>query len=388
MSSFLDQVLQGVKRTPGIIAGAPVDVANLVAGLAAGRGLNGLVDTPVSGSKQLNAIFGLDTPSGGVAQDSVEAVTGLLSPGGAAKVVAGGMIVPARLLGDKSMKTMMEFVRAESLGTKTAKELYDQTGIYRGQLDTKKLKGIIGDSGAKFIQGGAFRKNGSLYEIAQGTNDTVASLLDHPKLMELIKKDPELAKIADYKIIAEPPGSNAFGSFNPNTNEISLAARGSEKDLMSTLLHEVQHAIQYRTGQIPGGNPGMFVEYPGRVQRALTNASAAQIRLGKELTAAVTGSAEEAKLIKQIQQLTQDRQTLQGINQKAYRTYLELQGETDARVTQRMFADPREIKAFDPAYPDPASKVKASDLKNPNDAFAKFDLIPGIKDLVDQYQTP
>jgi hypothetical protein len=388
--TFLNQVLAGVKRTPGLLAGAPVDVTNLVAGLAAGKGTEGLVDKPILGSRQLNSLFGLDQKSGGLAQDSVEAVTGLLTPGGAAKVAIGGMIVPARLAGDKSLKAMLEFVRAESLPGKTSKQLYDQTGVFRGTLDPKKLKAIIDDSGATFntthpawdARYGLF----GLKSVPGGKPTTVKEILNHPKLQEIFDKDPELGKIADYVVSKEPPGSGAYGSFNPNSNVITLADRKSEKDLMSTLLHEIQHAIQYKTGMIGGGNPGMFVEYSGRVQRAQKEARKMLNDAWIEVGTAQQNSVGEAAAIAKHKQIKQDLDAIEGVNQKAYRHYLELQGETEARVTQQMFTDPRKIKSFDPSFPDRDATIYAGDLKNPKDPIVKYDMEPSIKALIDSYQ--
>lgn len=414
--TFLNQVLAGVKRTPGLLAGAPVDVANLVAGLASGRGLDGLVDKPVGGSRQLNSLFGLDGASGGVAQDSVEAVTGLLTPAGTAKAVVGaagagkvamkiaqnmdtistidprvylgGMIVPARLAGDAALKKMLEFVRAESLPGKTSKQLYDQTGVFRGTLDPKKLKAIIDDSAAEFNKTHpAWDARYGLYGLKAGAGTvTVKDILKHPKLQEIFDKDTELGKIADYVVTKEPPGSGAYGSFNPNSNVITLADRGSEKDLMSTFLHEIQHAIQYKTGMIGGGNPGMFVEYSGRVQRAQQQARKTLSELVAEIGSAKPNSIEEAKAIAKHEQVKLDLDAIESVNQRAYRHYLELQGETEARVTQQMFTDPRKIKSFDPSFPDPDAGIRAGDLKNPKDTVTKYDMEPSIKALIDRYQ--
>lgn len=81
-------------------------------------------------------------------------------------------------------------------------------------------------------------------------NATVGDILDHP---ELYKKYP-WAKDIQIDGTMLSPGTG--GSFNPKTNTISLSA-GSKID-KSTLLHEIQHAIQQKEGFASGGSPNMF----------------------------------------------------------------------------------------------------------------------------------
>lgn len=386
MSDILTQLTDAAKRTPGLLAGAPVDVANLVAGAVSGRGLSGLSDNPVGGSKQINSLFGLTSESGGVVQDSAEAILGLLTPGGAAKAVVGGMIVPARLLGNSSMKQMMEFVRAESLKSKTAKELYDQTGVFRGQLDPKKLKGIIDDSASKFKAHPDFSVGSVSTTVSPQANIPLFDVLDHPELRAMADKDNDLKLLHNVKIQFES-NPRYHGSYNPNTDVITMAPASSPDDWMSTLLHEVQHAIQFKTSMINGGDPRLFLKDSSRLSDALMWIKHEKDDIAKKLSNVVTGSAEETALYARNKQATLDQQALQNVNNKAYRAYLELQGETDARTTQRMFRDPREIKAYDPDLPDPDKVIKASELRDPSkiDKTKLFDADPTIKALIDKY---
>lgn len=415
MSSYLDQLVSATKRTPGLIAGAPVDLSNLLMGLATGRGLSGYVDAPVSGSKQLNAIFGLDSPSGGILQDSAEAVAGLLTPTGAAKGAVlgaagisklalsamekaevtgalGAMIVPARLLGDKSMQMFRQFINAESLGTKTAKELYDQTGLFRDKLGPKNVKGIIDDSKAtlKTVPGLTVDANG--VKLAPGTSITVKDLLNHPQFEELILKDPELSKIANSKVSLETDPRYFGGYTHSEEGAITMSDRGSVKDWMETLMHELQHAVQHRTGAIGGSNSRTYLEYPGRLKKATDNADQLATSAISKMNAAVKSGDKIAEMAahSEMNQLSQDAHTLKGVGQRAYRRYLDTQGEVQARATGDMFVDPRTIKTFDPAMQDPARQLRAADMKLPDLAPGelKFDMEPSIKALIDSYYKP
>ena len=77
---------------------------------------------------------------------------------------------------------------------------------------------------------------------------------------ELFDEYPQLRSIQ----IKPTPALALFvkGAYNPETKEISLAsvpntAKG-RKDMMSTLMHEVQHAVQDIEGLYGGANTGMF----------------------------------------------------------------------------------------------------------------------------------
>lgn len=87
-----------------------------------------------------------------------------------------------------------------------------------------------------------------------GSDAKVTDVIDHPTLF---KQYPELK---DYKIKFSTVG-NYGGQFDPNTKTISvswdLRVRKPE-EIKSTLLHEIQHAIQEREGFARGGSPALF----------------------------------------------------------------------------------------------------------------------------------
>lgn len=84
---------------------------------------------------------------------------------------------------------------------------------------------------------------------------TIGDILDHP---ELYKYYPDVANIK----LADSPWHDFWGSIrgfhDPEKNIINI--RGSDaKNMLSTALHEVQHAIQHREGFARGGNSQEFI---------------------------------------------------------------------------------------------------------------------------------
>lgn len=83
----------------------------------------------------------------------------------------------------------------------------------------------------------------------------LGEILNHP---ELYKAYPDLKDIP-VKDMGFSFGS--AGSHNPETDAIRLGGN-SGKEILNTLLHETQHAIQSREGFASGGNSGMFISDP------------------------------------------------------------------------------------------------------------------------------
>ena len=109
-------VWEAVKRTPGLIAGGPVDVANLALGLLSGKGLEGLSAKPVGGGEWINEFFGLKQNKDAL-QQGTEAALSMLSPGGVAKGAA---------LGGASLLGMLKILNAG--GAKPAGKSAEQLG--------------------------------------------------------------------------------------------------------------------------------------------------------------------------------------------------------------------------------------------------------------------
>jgi hypothetical protein len=386
VNSVARNILRGAQRVPGQIVGGGTDLANLLLGVVSGKGLEGADSSPIGGSKSINNLFGLETPSSGVVQDSVEAVGGLLSPAGAAKGTAlalGGMIVPSRAAISAIQQVLATNMKAAG---KTAKEIYDATGAFWGKHDGKIMKGIIPDNDAKFIFGGNLAKDATSGAVRIADTGKLSDILDHPKLLQQLKNDPQLADLADIEVRALV-NSRSSASYDPSANGgkglIKVAEHSSESDFMSSFLHELQHAVQYRTGMTGGQNPANFIEYGGRLDRAKKNISQQLADLDAKYPG---GAGADASIFALNKQLTMDREAVINVDRKAYARYRQTQGEAEAKVTEEMWNDSRKIKSFDPDIQDGFTRdmIKTDALT----VTPKFDMDPSVKAIIDRYQTP
>lgn len=76
----------------------------------------------------------------------------------------------------------------------------------------------------------------------------MSEVLHHPKLFAAY---PDLAE----RPVAFPPVMDSLGAYNEKADHIRVMVR-TEPEMLSTLLHEVQHAIQAREGFARGGDTG------------------------------------------------------------------------------------------------------------------------------------
>ena len=84
---------------------------------------------------------------------------------------------------------------------------------------------------------------------SSNTQTKVSDYLDHP---ELFKQYPSLK---DVKVsVNEVDYKSDWASYNPNTNTIILYPKYGDKIDKSSLLHEIQHAIQEKEGFARGGS--------------------------------------------------------------------------------------------------------------------------------------
>lgn len=82
---------------------------------------------------------------------------------------------------------------------------------------------------------------------SEGNMEKIRDILSHPKLFEAYPS------IADIRVIMIG-GSEHDGAYFPLEDEIHLSAKLNDEQLLSTLLHEIQHAIQHREGFAAGGS--------------------------------------------------------------------------------------------------------------------------------------
>ena len=91
---------------------------------------------------------------------------------------------------------------------------------------------------------------------------TVGQILNHPELFEAYPF------IRDVRVSAiENPESGEFGAFYPDERRIELNTNRTDAELLSTLLHEIQHVIQNEEDFAGGGN--MSTEFAKAVKDAV-----------------------------------------------------------------------------------------------------------------------
>jgi hypothetical protein len=147
----------------------------------------------------------------------------------------------------------------------------------------------------------------------------LADFLDHPQLFE---NYPDLANV---KVTVNKGGVEG-GSFSELNNHMKVA--GPESSHLSTMLHEVQHAVQEREGMLKGGS----IERWKGIQKIAPDLWDAAL---SEKVAAL--SAERPKLAAEI-----DKYRLMGLNgtpaekeEAARLAYTLLGGETEARIVEK-----------------------------------------------------
>ena len=262
------------------LPGFLMDVADKLAG-----------DTATLGEKDrsaqlFEAMTGIKTKSGSGGVD--ELLGGMINPAGA--IGAGkAMILPARL------GAAAKAVSLEKAGA-SADEIYGLTKTYRDPL-TNNIKEVIPDTGADFLPGainiklghqnpfGAHNNPSRVGELAHDifTEKTLGDVLSHPFMDDLMGVDA--VKIG--RLILAP---GVRGSFNPDTDTIRLASGMDPNKMLSTLLHEIQHPLQFRAGTQGGGNPGMFFAAEDAFEANKRNALKLRSALEAEFDKAFKGS--------------------------------------------------------------------------------------------------
>jgi hypothetical protein len=150
--------------------------------------------------------------------------------------------------------------------------VYQMTGVFRGP--DGQLRFEINDAPAQLRMEALTPGTSGYHSVPFGRNDlTVGQVLNHPELFE---RYPELANT--------PLRSTGFnfdirGAFDPGTGQMYLGS-GKPEDMLSTLLHEIQHNVQNIERFAQGGN----------VQQFLSPQHAELKRTNRDLTASILES--------------------------------------------------------------------------------------------------
>lgn len=123
-------LLDAIKRTPGNIVGGPVDLANLITGALAGKGISGLAPAPIGGSNWINSKFGLEATKT-LTDQTAEALLGMATPSGMAKGAVLGLspLVASLAAGMKGVKPGTNLSKHAGVIAPINKHVADTLGI-------------------------------------------------------------------------------------------------------------------------------------------------------------------------------------------------------------------------------------------------------------------
>lgn len=274
-------------------------------------------------------------------------------------VVSGaGIIVPAReVLAKPVLSTIKSLVDSGK-----ADEVYKQFKVFKDPFDNS-LKQVIPDVGRAVDLPGLRAADGS--KMVTDLVDTA----DLPFDLQMLMKQTSVTR---------SPGSGAY--YDRVKDEIGIGADASDGyDMVSKLLHEMQHGSQYIYGMRTGGNPEFFFKNhkafdAGRqiVYGRLKNMSPKQLNAvaaSQKVDPTDLQAVAREKLLTTPELLSSVNSMLHGSRAKAYEHYMRLPGEGEARLVQSQFrnnnysAMPEDLLDFNPkqATLDPLNVPKVDD---------------------------
>lgn len=398
-NDVLRQVVAAALKLPGDIAGGGVDLSNMVLGLLTGKGLDGFVDTPVGGSKQINDLAGLSEERGGLTEESLSAILGLISPGGAAKTAAAGIgtaallakmattgggrkevpasassqkgvIGPAKEVLGLSFKEHNRIKQALAQGYDRNRMMREEGVFNYGAIDDS-LRANVSDELASINQlSGLIRPSQYVPDtvaLRPGANLGLEEVLSHP---ELFKVFPDLKNV---RVKPEFWGAGGGGFYDPSNNLIGLEppnvagspTTGEQLDsLLDVLLHETTHSLQNLTGLASGGSPWGRLGNSDEIAKAKGT-----------LTRQHTDELAKGKGARDVRKVNNIEQWLDKIGEaeiESFRRYRGITGELDASATELYrrdagFLDYHPLDALQLAK-DPSSIV---DFTGPNARIGK-----------------
>lgn len=259
-----------------------------------------------------------------------------------------GMFVGA---GSKAFDKAMAFTasKMEKKGA-TPQEIWKETGTVRGpdgqwrQEISDRLSTVKGDKPYEEVIMRAYNRG------VENTGDqlyktNVEDVLSHNVLKEAY---PELMGIETQMM---RKGSDARGSLSVGGKNQVMQVRGDlpAQEARSTMLHELQHAIQEKEGFGVGGNIDTMARLKSTVMNKIGDLNSQMGSYVKAMDAS-TDPAEKALLRQQYDALMQERMNLVPFAQlEPMDAYRALMGEAEARLTQtRRDLTPEQRKQYFP----------------------------------------
>lgn len=231
--------------------------------------------------------------------------------------------------------TFKKAEEADMLGA-TAEDTWKDTGWFRDSKD-KQWRFEIDDSKAELAWDTVKPEiTSQLKKKNKVTIDTtIGDVLKHDKLFE---QYPELAST---RLKIETINDGSLGYFMPSTGKIVLSDKLTQDQMKSTLLHEIQHAVQNKEGFASGANTSMYDLEPEVVEKASRYAASRDA-----LQEAIANGESESRIKKLQDNVKQDWYEYDNMQ---YRFYAGKKGEIESRLVQyRMDMTPTERGTVSP----------------------------------------
>ncbi len=274
------------------------------------------------------------------------------------------------------MQALAKAQQLEKAGT-PERAIWSDTGWFRGA--DKKWRFEIDDSGARFnpstVNGGIVEN--ALTVGAPGVNagptvgPGISNFLHHPALYEAYGDAlPRNTFLGNKNTLF---GDGVQGAFDAAADSVTLNAPVQPRDGRSTLLHELQHAVQQREGFAKGGAPSQFTQLPPDFRltaQQLISVDETAKKLGESVDDVARLSLEPT-LAQRVNELVKSGQWDANVNEwrqnilTPQQQYERLAGEAEARAVQsRMDMTPEQRRATFPfdSYDVPRDKLILRDL--------------------------
>lgn len=227
----------------------------------------------------------------------------------------GMFIGPASKMFNKDMA-----LKASQMAKKgaTPQEIWKTTGTVKGpdgqwrqEISDKKV---------------SYQKDFEQSPPGQAINTFVGDAIEHPELFKAYPQSPNIA-LGMY-----PSAANA--SYQPAANKIVIPNRGESGK--SSLLHEIQHAIQEREGFAVGGNIRDFAKIAYEANQQIDTLNNKMRDVVKLMDNPNIAKQDKEALRSQYENLMNQRMSLVKDAQiDPMQAYGNLMGEAEARLTQR-----------------------------------------------------
>ena len=250
-----------------------------------------------------------------------------------------------------------EFIKLERAGELNKDQLFEKTGVYRGEdgkprmeintssasIDLNVLRNLNKDKTLSLYQ---FFKFDKLY---QEYPDRIQSGLKNFQPIRNVKVN--FKRVADVDPITGEK-KTSLGFYDADKDSITLNLDNIEAkvielleetptlsyeelykaQLESSVLHEIQHAIQYREGFLTGANSKQFLPSDFQVRKE---------KFEKEIEGLTKETSKDQSIIKK---LKSEADALTEIENKAHNAYRNTYGEREATLVQKRFIERLRLK--------------------------------------------